>query len=91
LNLECWPGAWLSKFPKSTEDEIQALIDIGNKNHANCPVLIVGNEVLLRRDLTEDELIADIQLVKKKTGSKVLMPDRDCLLDPASLLLIRSN
>ncbi|MEQ1840027.1 MAG: hypothetical protein ABL994_06450, partial [Verrucomicrobiales bacterium] len=57
LNLECWPGAWLGHNPGVNERELAALVGVGRKKLANTPILIVGNEVLLRGDLTERELL----------------------------------
>lgn len=63
-------GAWLSRekdaegkpVAHKNHEEIAALINIANTVPVDC--VIVGNEVLLRDDLTEDELIAYIQQVK---------------------------
>lgn len=71
LGLECWPGAWLGRYPGPNQREVQSLIKIGKMRLPKCPVLIVGNEVLLRKDLTEDELIETIQRVKQATGLPV--------------------
>lgn len=71
LEIECWPGAWLGKYPVSTEREMQSLIAIGKRNLSHVPVLIVGNEVLLRNDMTEEQLIDAILRVKRETGAQV--------------------
>jgi len=63
-------GAWLGREEDSegnpvenkNHEEIAALIDIANTVPVEC--VIVGNEVLLRGDLTEAELLAYIQEVK---------------------------
>lgn len=65
-------GAWLGRekdengnpVPNRNRDEIEALVTIAN----SVPVdfVIVGNEVLLRGDLSEDELIAYIEEVKSR-------------------------
>ena len=41
----------------------------------HCPVLIVGNEVLLRKDRTEEELLRAIRGVKEETGLLVAYAD----------------
>jgi len=69
--IECWPGAWLSRNRQATESEVEALIRVGQKGFACVPVLIVGNEVLLRDDMTEDQLIKTIRRVKRETGKAV--------------------
>jgi exo-beta-1,3-glucanase (GH17 family) len=71
LGIECWPGAWISRFQEPTEREITALIKVGKMHLTNCPVLIVGNEVLLRKDLDEENLIKLINRVKRETGLPV--------------------
>jgi exo-beta-1,3-glucanase (GH17 family) len=55
-------GAWLGKDKAANEREIQGLIDLAQK--VDLESVIVGNEVLLRGDLSEDELLAYIQRVK---------------------------
>lgn len=71
LDIECWPGAWLSRYRGPTERELEALIVVGRKKLRNCPALIVGNEVLLRGDLSEDALLAAIMRVREQTGLPV--------------------
>jgi exo-beta-1,3-glucanase (GH17 family) len=48
-------GAWLDDDRETNETELANAIDIANRGHAN--VLAIGNEVLLRGELTEQELI----------------------------------
>ena len=69
--LDCYPGAWISKNKKINEMEIQKLIWVANQNMSHVKGLIVGNEVLLRGDLTEDELIEYIKEVKNNTNLPV--------------------
>jgi len=56
-------GAWLDDDRETNETELANAIDIANRGHAN--VLAVGNEVLLRGELTEQELIDYIGRVKE--------------------------
>jgi exo-beta-1,3-glucanase (GH17 family) len=60
--IECWAQAWLDADAPSNEDELQALIAIGQEG--NAPVLIVGSEVLLREDMPPADLIAAIERVR---------------------------
>jgi len=55
-------GAWLDNNPDSNEEQIQALIALAER--VPLESVIVGNEVLLRGDLSEAELIAYIERVK---------------------------
>jgi len=68
--LDCYPGAWISKQKSANEIEIQRLIEVA-KNVSCVKGLIVGNEVLLRGDLTEDDLIEYIRKVKNSTNLPV--------------------
>ena len=56
-------GAWLGKEPEKNEQEIQALIEMANEGYVD--IAAVGNEVLYRKDLTEDELLDCISRVKE--------------------------
>lgn len=56
-------GAWLGKEPEKNEQEIQALIELANEGYVD--IAAVGNEVLYREDLTEDELLDCINRVKE--------------------------
>ncbi len=62
MGLKTLVGAWLGTDPEINEREITAAIKLAQAGHAD--LLAVGNEVLLREDLPEDELIACIQRVK---------------------------
>jgi len=55
-------GAWISADKERNEKEIEALIKLAKKGFVD--VAAVGNEVLLRGDINEEELIAYINRVK---------------------------
>lgn len=57
-------GAWLGDDKDKNEIEIESLIKVAKDGYAD--ILAVGNEVLLRGDLTEDEIIKYIQIVKQE-------------------------
>jgi exo-beta-1,3-glucanase (GH17 family) len=57
-------GAWLGTSENINEAEITNLIKIAKEGHAD--IVAVGNEVMYRGDLTEEELIAYIRRVKKE-------------------------
>ncbi|MBN1300459.1 MAG: hypothetical protein JW995_04525 [Melioribacteraceae bacterium] len=61
-------GAWLGNDKEKNETEIKSLIDVAKKGYAD--IVAVGNEVLLRGDLTEEELIDHIIRVKKEVPDK---------------------
>jgi exo-beta-1,3-glucanase (GH17 family)/cellulose synthase/poly-beta-1,6-N-acetylglucosamine synthase-like glycosyltransferase len=64
-------GAWIDKGLNKNAREIQRLIEVANKNRRNVVRIIVGNEVLLRRDLPVDQVIEYIKEVRAKTGIPV--------------------
>jgi len=55
-------GAWLGTDPDTNEREITGLIKLANEGHVD--IAAVGNEVMYRDDLTEEELLGFIHQVK---------------------------
>lgn len=64
LNLKTAIGAWLSSDLAANEREISNLISAAKAGQVD--MAIVGSEVLLRADLTEDQLIGYINRVKQE-------------------------
>ena len=62
LGLKTLVGAWLGLDAAINEREILGAIEVARAGHAD--IVAVGNEVLLREDLSEDELLACIARVK---------------------------
>lgn len=62
--LKTLVGAWLGKEPEKNEKEISGLIDLAKEGYVD--IAAVGNEVLYRNDLSEDELLSFISRVKKE-------------------------
>ena len=56
-------GAWLGKDLKVNEQEIKGLIKLAKAGYVD--IAAVGNEVLYREDMTEEELLETIFRVKK--------------------------
>lgn len=63
FGLKTMVGAWLGDDKDLIEEEIEALIKLANEGFVD--IAAVGNEVLYRKDLTEDELLEYILRVKK--------------------------
>lgn len=63
LNLKTMVGVWLDGDHDKNEEELANAIEVARAGHAD--ILAVGNEVLLRGDLTEDELIDYVQRAKQ--------------------------
>ncbi len=57
-------GAWLGNDPEMNEREITGLISLAKEGLVD--IAAVGNEVMYRRDLTEDELLGFMHRVKKE-------------------------
>ena len=55
-------GVWLGDDPEKNEEELANGIEVANAGNAD--ILAIGNEVLLRGDLTEDQLIDFIYRAK---------------------------
>ena len=60
--LKTMVGAWLGSDNTLNELEIEGLIELANDGHVD--IAAVGNEVLYREDLNEEELLAYIYQVK---------------------------
>ena len=63
LGLKTLVGAWLGTDADINEREIQGVIEVARAGHAD--IVAIGNEVLLREDMSEDQLLANIERVKQ--------------------------
>ncbi|RKE04140.1 glycoside hydrolase family 17 protein [Marinifilum flexuosum] len=61
--LKTLVGAWLGKYKSINDKEIEGLIKVAKDGNAD--IVAVGNEVLYREDLSEDELLDYIYKVKE--------------------------
>ena len=68
-------GAWLGNGDTENKIEIQTLIDAANQNQDVVKRVIVGNEVLLRKDMDIDTLIGYIRQVKQAIKQPVTFAD----------------
>lgn len=73
--LRVWHGAWLNNNDKENLEQINLLIDHANKYKDTIERVIVGNEVLLRKDLTANELRRYIRQVKQRVTQPVTYAD----------------
>lgn len=64
LGMKTLVGAWLSDDLEKNEEEIEALITLANQGLVD--IAAVGNEVLYRKDLTEEQLLEYIERVKEQ-------------------------
>ncbi|MEM6893609.1 MAG: glycosyl hydrolase family 17 protein [Bacteroidota bacterium] len=63
FGIKTMVGAWLGDDPKINEQEVTNLVEMANEGLVD--IAAVGNEVLLRGDLTEDELLGFMGRVKQ--------------------------
>lgn len=68
-------GAWLSPDVKKNDGEIEALIKLANAYPDVIKRVIVGNEVLLRRDLKVEQLIGCLDRVRAAVKQPVSYAD----------------
>lgn len=61
--LKTLVGAWLEGDREKNEEELANIIEVAKAGHAD--IVAIGNEVLLRGDLSEDELINYIHRFKQ--------------------------
>lgn len=73
--VKMWKGAWLGRDLRGNDREIAALIATANKHPEVVERVVVGNEVLLRRDLPVEELARQIDRVKAAVRQPVTYAD----------------
>src|ERR1700691_872118 len=66
FGLKVTVGAWLDKNQDRNEREIRSALDLARHN-SNVDAIVVGNETLLRTDMSVDDLIKIIQRVKRSS------------------------
>jgi exo-beta-1,3-glucanase (GH17 family) len=64
MGMKTLVGAWLGDDPEKNREEIDALVQMAREGYVD--IAAVGNEVLYRKELTEDELLGYIAEVKEK-------------------------
>ncbi len=62
-NLKTLVGAWLGDDPEVNEREVEGLIQLAKEGYVD--IAAVGNEVMYRKELTEEELLKFIYRVKE--------------------------
>jgi exo-beta-1,3-glucanase (GH17 family) len=73
--LKVMLGAWVNGNPLDTGKEIAALIASANANRDVVTAVIVGNETLLRKELTGEQLVRLIGQVKSRVQQPVTYAD----------------
>ncbi|MGZ8158763.1 MAG: glycosyltransferase [Methylobacter sp.] len=70
-NLNVTLGAWIGPDLEKNRQEIETLINVSRQDNPKIVRVMVGNEVLLRKDVTEAQLIDYIREVKKRNWRPV--------------------
>jgi exo-beta-1,3-glucanase (GH17 family) len=68
-------GVWLGRDLAANEREVQLALAAAKRDHASLRGIVVGNEVLLRRELTEKALAGYIERVNAATDVPVTYAD----------------
>ncbi|MFD0931560.1 MFS transporter [Psychroflexus salinarum] len=93
-NLKTMVGAWISDDKAQNRKEINQLIKLGKAGQVD--IAVVGNEVLLREELIEEELLSYIQEVKTAlpnipvgyVDAYSMFNDRPSLIEVCDVILI---
>ncbi|TFV97681.1 glycosyl hydrolase [Algoriphagus kandeliae] len=64
MGMKTLVGAWLGKDDEINQEEVKGLIKLAKEGYVD--IAAVGNEVMYRKDLTEDQLLGFIEMVKKE-------------------------
>src|SRR5579862_298635 len=73
--MKMFQGIWLGVNPEKNRSEIETAVRIANQYPDVVQALVVGNEVLLRGDLSADDLAATIRAVKARVKVPVTYAD----------------
>ena len=75
LGMRVRQGVWLGRDDAANRLEIERALALADSYRDVIDVLIVGNEVLLRRDLSVEQLTGYLRAVKSRTDIKVTYAD----------------
>jgi len=75
LGMTVLLGAWLGRDRTENEAELAAAIGVAREHAATVRAVVVGNEVMLRRELPEAELVAYIERVRREVPVPVTYAD----------------
>ena len=70
--LKMWLGAWVSSDAALTRKEIDTTIRLAKENKDIIETVVVGNEALLRNDVSASQLVGYIQEVKQALPDMVI-------------------
>ncbi len=75
LGMTVLLGAWLGRDRRENEAEVEAAIGLAREHADTVRAVVVGNEVMLRRELPEAELVGHIERVRRAVPVPVTYAD----------------
>lgn len=75
LGLKVLLGAWISSDVKLSKIDLDRAIDLANRHPATVATLIVGNEVLLRRERTAEQMRELLAYARARTDVPITYAD----------------
>jgi exo-beta-1,3-glucanase (GH17 family) len=75
LGLRVWLGAWIGRDPAANAAQLQRALALTREHADVVQLLIVGNEVLLRRELPPDALAALLAQARRESAVPVAYAD----------------
>jgi glucan 1,3-beta-glucosidase len=73
--LKVMQGLWLSGHPDKNREQIESVVSLANKYPGTIRAVVVGNEVLLRGEMSSADLAATIRAVKARVSVPVTYAD----------------
>src|SRR5271169_1365675 len=73
--LKVMQGLWLSSHPDKNHEQIETAVALANRYPGTIRALVVGNEVLLRGEMSPEDLAATIRAVKSRVSVPVTYAD----------------
>src|SRR6185437_1625070 len=73
--LKVIQGLWLSSHADKNHEQIETAVALANKYPGTIQAVVVGNEVLLRGEMSSDDLVATIRAVKARVSVPVTYAD----------------
>ncbi len=75
LGLKVLQGAWISGNAEKTKIQFETVVDLANRYPDTIRAVVVGNEVLLRGDMSAGDLAAAIRAIKARVKVPVTYAD----------------
>ena len=73
--LKVIQGLWLSSHADKNHEQIETAVALANKYPGTIQAVVVGNEVLLRGEMSSDDLVATIRALKARVSVPVTYAD----------------